>query len=47
MLTFVVENPKKSAVKHSTEKPILLNFESLSTIRIRLQFFVKDCRNNR
>ena len=47
MLTFVAENPKKSAVKHSIDKPILLKFESLPTIRASLQFFVKDCRNNR
>ena len=30
--TFSVKNSKKSAVKHSIEKPILLNFVYLSTI---------------
>ena len=30
-LTFVLENHEKSAVKHSIEKHILLNFVNLST----------------
>ena len=30
--TFLRKNRKKSAVKHSMEKPILLNFANLSTI---------------
>ena len=29
---FVQENCEKSALRHSTEKPILLNFVNLSTI---------------
>ena len=32
IMTVVLENCKKLAVKHSLEKPILINFGNLSTI---------------
>ena len=32
ILSFVLENSKKSVVKHPIEKPVLLNFLNLSTI---------------
>ena len=32
IMIIVLQNSKKSAVKHSIEKPMLLNFVNLSTI---------------
>ena len=41
ILRIVLENYKKSAVEHSIEKPILFNFENLSSIVCRS--FYHDC----